>query len=117
MRQQFIYIPGKKPLVRLTQKWINVKMKEISPRHKLWGYATDKNTTTQKGDIYSFRWNNNEFCIEQFISKRSPFSSYCFGAPDFIAGYAPIYGYAQPLLIELDATGQKVRIYMYYQHD
>lgn len=106
---------NKKTLVQISA-WLKITPKEITPRHRLYCYSVDKNQQTQTGYIYSFRYRGFEMCLEEFISRRSPYSPIDSTFPDFIAGIrTDAFPYAQNLLIELDDLQQKIRLYMIHQ--
>lgn len=115
MEQKLIKTEGKKTLVQIST-WLNVTIKEVTPRHRLHQYAVEVDRYTRRGTIYTFKYHGFEMCLDEFVSRRSPISPITDAYPDFIAGSrVEVFPYAQPLLIELNESQQKIRLYMLHQ--
>ena len=123
----FLDKSGKYKIVRCS-RWITIKQAyNVNRRNSLFDFSTDENGYKPGQDQYNpangtfldyFRFNGRKYAIEQFIALGSV---WCGGAPyeftdtdgkstfvhavDF---YGDLYN---PLYIELDEYGERVRVY------
>ena len=125
--KQFRTVDGKNTVTRLS-RWIQVKQNySVNKRNSLYAFSTDENGYKPGQSEYNpangtyldyFRFNGRNYAIEQFIVLGSVWcggESYEFkdtdgkstfiGAVDF---YGDLY---EPLYIELDESGERVRVY------
>lgn len=103
--------------LKKVSRWITINDKMITSRHHLWNYGYNENgdrtDTDKKRYILSFRWNNREYCLEQFLSRFSfivGFDQDCKEYPSYITGYDG-ENYFNPLYCELDEVNLKIRLY------
>lgn len=99
--------------LKRVSRWITVNSMEVTEKHRLYCYAVEKDETTKKGYLYYFRHNGKLYSLDQFINRWSMygFDQSCKEYPRFICGY-DCENYYNPLLIELDEYGEKVRLYV-----
>ena len=125
--KQFRTVDGKNTVTRLS-RWIQIKQNyNVSKRNSLYELSTDENGYKPGQSEYNpvngtyldyFRFNGRNYAIEQFITLGSV---WCGGAPykftdadgksSFVCAvdfYGDLY---KPLYIELDACGERVRVY------
>lgn len=124
MNKQIICTDGK--IIYRKSRWIKRQEKcNVSKRNGLYYYATDENGyhSGQAGFnpenglfLDYFRWNGRNYAIEQFFRLNSMFCplSYCWedkqGKLNFLSGYDS-ENYYNPILIEIDETGEYIRVY------
>ena len=125
--KQFRTVDGKNTVTRLS-RWIQVKQNyNVNKRNSLYEFSTDENGYKPGQSGYNpangtyldyFRFNGRNYATEQFIGLGSV---WCSGAPyqfidtdgksTFICAvdfYGDLY---EPLYIELDECGERVRVY------
>ena len=125
--KQFRTVDGKNTVTRLS-RWIQVKQNyNVDKRNSLYEFSTDENGYKPGHSEYNpangtyldyFHFNGHNYAIEQFIALGSV---WCGGAPyeftdtdeksTFIHAvdfYGDLY---KPLYIELDESGERVRVY------
>ena len=125
--KQFRTVDGKNTITRLS-RWIQVKQNyNVNKRNSLYEFSTDENGYKPGQSKYNpdngtyldyFRFNGRNYAIDQFIALGSV---WCGGAPyeftdtdgksTFIHA-VDFYGDSfNPLYIELDEYGERVRVY------
>ena len=125
--KQFKTVDGKNTVTRLS-RWIQIKQNyNVNKRNSLYEFSTDENGYKPGDSEYNpangtyldyFRFNGRNYAIEQFIALGSV---WCGGVPyeftdtdgksTFIHAvdyYGDLYN---PLYIELDECGERVRVY------
>lgn len=127
MSKEFKTIDGKNTVTRLS-RWITVKQNyNVSKRNSLYDFSTDENGYHPYQDNYNnengtyldyFTFNGRNYAIEQFVCIGS---AWCAGTPYMfndtdgklsVVGAVDFYGdLYNPLYIEIDAYGEKVRVY------
>ena len=100
--------------LKRVSRWITVKNELITKKHNLWYYA-DKDSTFDERYAYvsCFRWNGRKYAINQFLARFGMFGldKECNEYPAFISAY-DCENYYNPLLMEMDEYGEKVRLYI-----
>ena len=127
MKKEFITKDGKHIVTRLS-RWIMIRQAyNVNRRNSLFEFATDENGYKPGQDEFNpangtfldyFRFNGRTYAIEQFVALGS---MWCGGAPyeftdmdgksSFVSAvdyYGDLY---DPLYIELDECGERVRVY------
>lgn len=127
MKKEFITTDGKHIVTRLS-RWITIRQAyNVNRRNSLFEFATDENGYTPGQDEYNpengtfldyFIFNGRKYAIKQFIALGSVM---CCGAPyeftdtdgksTFVSSvdyYGDLYN---PLYIEFDKYGERVRVY------
>lgn len=85
-------------------RWIKVKDKEVTPRHKLYDYSDN-------GSLLYFMHNNREYAIGQFERLAYPIMwNDNDGKLQYISGYDCTTWY-NPYLIEIESNGEYVRLW------
>ena len=125
--KQFRTVDGKNTVTRLS-RWVQIKQNyNVNKRNSLYEFSIDENGYKPGQSEYNpananyldyFRFNGRNYAIEQFIALGS---AWCGGAPyeftdtdgksTFIHAvdcYGDLY---EPLYIELDENGERVRVY------
>ena len=125
--KQFKTVDGKNTVTRLS-RWIQIKQNyNVNKRNSLYEFSTDENGYKPGDSEYNpangtyldyFRFNGRNYAIEQFITLGSV---WCSGSPyeftdtdgksTFIHAvdfYGDLYN---PLYIEVDECGERVRVY------
>ena len=125
--KQFKTVDGKNTVTRLS-RWIQIKQNyNVNKRNSLYEFSTDENGYKPGDSEYNpangtyldyFRFNGRNYAIEQFIALGSV---WCSGSPyeftdtdgksTFIHAvdyYGDLYN---PLYIEVDECGERVRVY------
>ena len=125
--KQFRTADGKNTVTRLS-RWLQIKQNyNVNKRNSLYEFSTDENGYKPGQSEYNpvngtyldyFRFNGRNYAIEQFITLGSVWcgsASYEFtdtdGKNSFVCAvdfYGDLY---KPLYIELDACGERVRVY------
>lgn len=96
--------------LKKVSRWISVKGLEVTEKHSLYCYGED--TENGKRYVYTFRYNGRLYALDQFLNRFGimGFDKKCEEYPAFISGYDS-ENYYNPLLIEIDEYGEKVRLY------
>ena len=91
-------------------RWITIKEMEVTKNHSLYRYGED--TEIGKRYVFTFRYNGRLYALNQFLNRfgMMGFDKECKEYPKFIAGYDG-ENYFNPLLIEIDEYGEKVRLW------
>ena len=125
--KQFRTVDGKNTITRLS-RWIQIKQNyNVNKRNSLYEFRTDENGYKPGQSKYNpangtyldyFRFNGRNYAIEQFIALGSV---WCGGAPyefidrdgksTFIHAVDFCGDLYNPLYIELDECGERVRVY------
>lgn len=125
--KDFITVDGKYKIKRLS-RWIAIKQNyNVSPRNSLYDFSTDEYGYTPNQEKYNpengtyldyFRFNGKNYAVSQFIGLGSV---WCGGSPyEFIdtdgkstfIHAVDFYGdLFDPLYIEMDEYGERIRIY------
>ncbi len=127
MSKKFLTIDGRNEVTRLS-RWITIKQAyNITSSHSLYSYTQDENGYTPGGDNYNpvngnsldyFNFRGRKYAISQFVALGSV---WCGGAPykfidndnsvTFIHAVDFSGDLYDPLYIELDNSGERVRVY------
>ena len=125
--KQFTTTDGKHTLTRLS-RWITINTNyNVSERNSLYDYSTDENGYHPQQDGYDptsgtyldyFRYGGRTYAIEQFVRLGSMWiggQPYRFidtdGTPRAVAAFDIDGNLYDPLYIELDEYGERVRVY------
>lgn len=124
MKKKIVCTDGK--IIYRVSRWIKRKTNyNVNKRNSLYYYATDENGYKEgqekfnpKNGLYLdfFRWNGRNYAIEQFFRLGSMFCPLEYswedkeGKLNFLSGYDS-ENYYNPILIELDDSGEYVRVY------
>ena len=101
-------------------RWIKIQYAyNVSPRNSLYYYCTDENGNQPGSNNFDpknytyldfFRWNGRTWAINQFFRLDFPITWEENGKLQYIAGYDS-ENYYNPILIEIDDSGEYVRVY------
>ena len=91
-------------------RWIKIEAKEITKRSRFWDYADPCTEENGKRLIDVFRFNNRWYCLDQFLRLSYPVFFEENGKKGFLSGYDG-ENYYYPLEIELDESGECIRLY------
>ena len=96
--------------LKKVSRWISVNGMEVTKNHSLYCYGED--TENGKRYVYTFRYNGRLYALDQFLNRFGMlgFDKECKEYPKFIIGYDG-ENYFNPLLIEIDECGEKVRLW------
>ena len=94
-------------------RWITINSLEITKNHSLYCYADKDDEYNGKYTVLAFRYKNRWYALGQFLSRfgMMGFDKECKKYPSFISGYDS-ENYYNPLLMEIDEYGEKVRLYL-----
>lgn len=98
--------------LKRVSRWIRIDSLEVTKKHSLYCYAGKDDEYNGKYTVLAFRYKNRWYALEQFLSRFGimGFDKDCKEYPAFISGYDG-ENYYNPLLMEMDEYGEKVRLY------
>lgn len=108
--------------LKKVSRWIAVKYNyNPSEKNSLYYYAKDENGNSANSESFEretafleyFRFSGKTYALEQFINRFScwGFDQCCNEYPSFIVGYDSEGDIYNPLLLEMDETGEKIRLW------
>lgn len=107
-------------LIQRVSRWIRIKQAyDITKRHSLYYYRRDENGYGEYSDEFNpnngtfldyFTFNGRKYAIEQFLRLDYPIMFEENGKLQFLSGYDS-ENYYNPLLIEIDDSGEYIRCY------
>ena len=90
--------------IKRVSRWIKVRHKIITKRHKLYDYSDD-------GNLWYFTHKGEEYAIGQFIRLGYPIMWEENDKLQYLSGYDCI-NYYNPLHIEIEDGGEYIRLYV-----
>ena len=93
--------------IKNVSRWLTVYYKEVTPKHSLFCYSDD-------GYLDYFNYKGSMYAVNQFIARFGAwgFDKECKEYPSFIVGYDGNGDYYNPLMLEMDEFGEKVRLWI-----
>ena len=92
-------------------RWIRINCIYVTKKSRLWDFADHYDVENGKAPVLVFRYNNRLYALDQFMRFDSPvFFMDETGKRAFISGY-DCTDYYYPLQIEIDSSGEYVRLY------
>lgn len=100
--------------LKRVSRWISVNCIYVTEKHSLYYYGDKYSEENGKRPVMAFKWNGRLYAVGQFISRWGMFGFDQQGKeyPKYICGYDGEGDIFNPLLIEIDEYGDKVRLYI-----
>lgn len=98
--------------LKRVSRWIRIDSLEVTKKHSLYYYADKDDAYNGKYTVLAFSYKNRWYALGQFLNRFGMlgFDKDCKEYPAFISGYDG-ENYYNPLLMEMDEYGEKVRLY------
>jgi hypothetical protein len=91
--------------MKKVSRWIKIQTKQITPRHRLWGYAEEND-----GWVSYIHYQNQDIAMDEFLYRDNPWARLPDDYPSYITAYR-VVGYDDALFLEFSEDEESVRLW------
>jgi len=114
MKRQFCLNDGS--MIQRESRWIKIRSEYVTKRHSLWDYADRYNEQEKECVLHYFVKSKIKYALGQFMRFDSPLFFYDNKKRIELSGY-DCTCYYKNYLIEINSTGEAVRLYTLVPND